>query len=183
MVPWDGSDQEASPAGPRKPGSAQASRTMVRETRVQGREDISLGLATHLCGFGQAGYLKSTSQDSWEEPRLVKHSVQGPQGGHGRPISHLPAEPAEPRAGALVQAVVGELGWWRGTGGHRPRAGCPLPAGQQCGQRLQMTESPVFASEMPRLSTSLRVATSHCWWPIYNQGHLGRELARPWRAH
>lgn len=103
-------------------------RTNVREARAQGTGDIRAStsfsvLTTHLCGFGQAKCLKSTSQDSWEEPRLAKHLAQGPQGGHGKPISHLPPEPAEPRAGTLVQAAVGELGWWRGTGGHRPGVG------------------------------------------------------------
>lgn len=91
--------------------------------------------------------------------------------------SHLSPEPAEPRAGALVKAVVGELGWWGGV------AGGQTLAGQQCGQRLGMTGSQVFALEMSHLITSLLVPASHCWWPIYNQGPLVRELARPRRAH
>lgn len=34
----------------------------------------------------------------------------------------MPPEPAEPRAGMLVQVAVSKLGWYRGTWGHRSGA-------------------------------------------------------------
>lgn len=40
-----------------------------------------------------------------------------------------------------------------------------------------------MALEMPHLTTGYPVSASHCCWSVYNQDHMGRELACPQRAH
>lgn len=38
-----------------------------------------------------------------------------------------------------------------------------------------------IALEMPHLTTSYPASASCCCWSVYNQDHMGRELACPWR--
>lgn len=112
---WAGKDQEACPACPAEsPGQASQPWSVKPELvmavpepldspREGGHKGIyillCLGLAAHQCGFGQARYLKSTSQGSWEELRLTKHLARGSQGGHWIPMPTCPQSQLSPGQG------------------------------------------------------------------------------------
>lgn len=143
-----GKDQEACPACPAErpaqasqPWSVKPELVMaVPEPLDSPREGGHQGIYILLSSLGRSSVWLWTSQ-------VPKIHFPGQLGGAhaneafsarlpGWPLdthAHLPPEPAEPRAGALVKAVVGEPGWWRGAGGRTPGAGCRLLEGQPGG--------------------------------------------------
>ena len=63
-----------------------------------------------------------------------------------------------------------------------PQAWGMLPSASWAAARPKALDGWI-ALEMPHLTTSYPESASCCCWSVYNQDHMGRELACPRRAH